>query len=76
MAQGFKESVEEFNKGIKTVKLYNYDENVKMFGDAQNPGVFYSTMQRAADLYYNAKKINSKPDPKNVIDSSYLKNAQ
>lgn len=76
MAKAFGETEPSFTQGLKDLKLFTYEENVKMFGDAAKPGVFYSTMQRAADLYFNAKKINSKPDPKTVIDSSYLKNVK
>jgi transcriptional regulator with XRE-family HTH domain len=76
MAKAFNVPEAEFTQGLKDLKLFNNEQNVKMFGDAEKPGAFYDTMQRAADLYFNAKKINSKPDPKTIIDSSYLKNVK
>ncbi len=72
MAKGFKTEFKEFVGGLKTVKLYNFKENVAMFGTAAKPGKFYQTMNRAAELYYNAKKIKTKPDPKTIIDTTYL----
>jgi len=76
MAKAFGVDVNEFTQGLETIKLYNYEENVEMFGTPEKPGVFYNTMERAAELYLKAKKINKKPDPKEVIDPSYLKNVK
>ncbi|WP_198003869.1 hypothetical protein [Thermosinus carboxydivorans] len=47
-----------------------------MFGDADKPGVFYDNMNKIINLYYDKKIINTKPDPKQIIDTSYLKKAK
>lgn len=76
MAQGLKISEQEMKENLQVVKLINYQDNVKMFGDADKPGVFYTNMQKIIDLYYDKKIITSKPDPKVIIDTSYLKKAK
>lgn len=75
MAKGFNIPEEEMRENLKVIKLLNYQDNVKMFGTADKPGVFYNTMQRIVDLYYDKKIIPSKPDPRTIIDPSFLQKA-
>lgn len=76
MAQGLKISEQEMKENLQVIKLINYQDNVKMFGDADKPGVFYDNMNKIINLYYDKKIINTKPDPKQIIDTSYLKKAK
>lgn len=75
MAQGFNMSDTEMRENLQVIKLLNYQDNVKMFGTADKPGVFYDNMRRIVNLYFDKQIITTKPDPRAIIDPSFLQKA-
>lgn len=72
MAAGMQMKEDEFNEGMAGIKLYDLQDNIAFFGTSEKPGKIYDTLNKAADFYFEKKKIDKKPDIKAMVDGSYL----
>lgn len=72
MAKFTNQKPEEFTKEKAGVRFYGSKENKKYFGTAKKPGLLYTVTQRAADLWFELKLINTKPKAADLIDGSFL----
>lgn len=75
MAKGLGTKPESFESDLKSIRLYDLDQNKELLGTAEKQGPLYSTFQQIIDFYYQIKMFDEKPDPEQMIDPSYVQKA-
>ena len=70
ISKGLREDVKDLKNDLKGIKLYNYEDNLKLFG-----GKIYKIAKQAADIYYQLGVIKNKPNPSDFLVGQFLKEA-
>jgi len=71
ISKGLREDVKDLKNDLKGIRLYNYQDNLKLFG-----GKIYKIAEQAAEIYYQLGVIKNKPNPSEFLVAQFLKEAE
>ncbi|MFC0211288.1 ABC transporter substrate-binding protein [Paenibacillus chartarius] len=72
MAKAAETPVEDYKKGVGSVKIFSLDDNIKAFGKQQDLTSLSYTGQKTAEFLKSVDMISKLPDLSNVIDGHFV----
>ena len=74
MSRQFEVSSEEFREIKKGIEWFDYNRTLEYFGTVENPGMALELINKAGDLWVREGLTENKPNAKEIVDFSLLKN--
>lgn len=72
MAKAAETPLEEYKKGVDSVKIFSKEDNLKAFKDGNDFTSLYFTAKKTGVFLKGLDMLSSNPDPKTFLDSSFI----